>query len=242
MRSRPRARIHRRRMKQRVPTASRKTRSRRKREAPLHPSPDHGKRHALHHHRTRRSRKPDCERRRAGTLARTRSLRSDGEARLVSASQNAIRAAAPPAACGCITAAGDGRGLVDAQAQAQIPLKGALKALKPLLEDPSVLKIGQNMKYDTHGHVREHGVDTRAARRHDADVLRARRRRPRSRHGRAFRVAPRPQADPLLGSCGQGQVAHHFRSGADRQGGRLCGRGRRRDAQALAHIEAASCR
>jgi len=30
----------------------------------------------------------------------------------------------------------------------QIPLKDAIKALKPLLEDPSVLKIGHNIKYD----------------------------------------------------------------------------------------------
>ena len=31
----------------------------------------------------------------------------------------------------------------------QIPLKAAVKALKPLLEDPAVLKVGQNIKYDT---------------------------------------------------------------------------------------------
>ncbi len=31
---------------------------------------------------------------------------------------------------------------------AQIPLDQALEALKPLLEDPSVLKVGQNIKYD----------------------------------------------------------------------------------------------
>ena len=30
----------------------------------------------------------------------------------------------------------------------QIPLDAALDALKPLLEDPAVLKIGQNIKYD----------------------------------------------------------------------------------------------
>jgi DNA polymerase-1 len=30
----------------------------------------------------------------------------------------------------------------------QIPLEAALAALKPLLEDPSVLKVGQNLKYD----------------------------------------------------------------------------------------------
>ncbi|MFW2589031.1 DNA polymerase I [Sagittula sp. SSi028] len=36
----------------------------------------------------------------------------------------------------------------DALAEGQIPMQAALDALKPLLEDPAVLKIGQNMKYD----------------------------------------------------------------------------------------------
>ncbi len=36
----------------------------------------------------------------------------------------------------------------DALAAGQMPLDQALAALKPVLEDPSVLKIGQNMKYD----------------------------------------------------------------------------------------------
>ena len=36
----------------------------------------------------------------------------------------------------------------DALAGGQMPLEEALAALKPVLEDPSVLKIGQNMKYD----------------------------------------------------------------------------------------------
>ncbi|WP_299787414.1 DNA polymerase I [uncultured Marivita sp.] len=36
----------------------------------------------------------------------------------------------------------------DDLAEGQIPLEDALKALKPLLEDPAVMKIGQNMKYD----------------------------------------------------------------------------------------------
>jgi len=35
-----------------------------------------------------------------------------------------------------------------AEAPEQIPLQAALAALKPLLEDPGVLKIGQNIKYD----------------------------------------------------------------------------------------------
>jgi DNA polymerase-1 len=36
----------------------------------------------------------------------------------------------------------------DAKAPKQIPIKQALAALKPLFEDPGVLKVGQNLKYD----------------------------------------------------------------------------------------------
>ena len=44
---------------------------------------------------------------------------------------------------------GDGLFGSDDLAEGQIPLDDALKVLKPLLEDTAVLKIGQNMKYDT---------------------------------------------------------------------------------------------
>src|SRR5208282_1333249 len=52
--------------------------------------------------------------------------------------------------------AGGGQGALDLggdakarpEAPKQIPLKAALARLKPLLEDESVLKIGQNIKYD----------------------------------------------------------------------------------------------
>ena len=40
----------------------------------------------------------------------------------------------------------------------QMPLKTAIARLKPLLEDPSVLKVGQNIKYDM-GVLRRHGVE-----------------------------------------------------------------------------------
>lgn len=40
----------------------------------------------------------------------------------------------------------------------QIPIRDALAALKPLLEDPGVLKIGQNLKYDWLMLIR-HGID-----------------------------------------------------------------------------------
>ncbi len=56
----------------------------------------------------------------------------------------------PGKACYIPLAHGKGEGLdLDGAATTpQIPLREALDALKPLLEDPSVLKIGQNLKYD----------------------------------------------------------------------------------------------
>ena len=44
--------------------------------------------------------------------------------------------------------AGDGLDFGDGGDLRQIPLAEAIAALKPLLEDPSILKIGQNLKYD----------------------------------------------------------------------------------------------
>ncbi|WP_170364059.1 DNA polymerase I [Ruegeria arenilitoris] len=46
----------------------------------------------------------------------------------------------------------------DALAEGQMPLDEALAMLKPVLEDPSILKIGQNMKYDAKIFAR-YGVD-----------------------------------------------------------------------------------
>ena len=71
----------------------------------------------------------------------------------------------------------------------------ALAALKPLLEDPAALKIGQNIKFDWLVLAR-HGIEHGADRRHHADVLRARRRRAgRPRHGGPLQGAPRARAD-----------------------------------------------
>ena len=39
-------------------------------------------------------------------------------------------------------------GVLDSAVGAQIPLDDALAALKPLLEDPAIVKVGQNIKYD----------------------------------------------------------------------------------------------
>jgi len=46
----------------------------------------------------------------------------------------------------------------DALAEGQMPLEQALTLLKPMFEDPSILKIGQNMKYDAKIFAR-YGVD-----------------------------------------------------------------------------------
>ncbi len=43
---------------------------------------------------------------------------------------------------------GDGLFRGAARAEGQVPMAEALAALKPVLEDPAILKIGQNMKYD----------------------------------------------------------------------------------------------
>jgi DNA polymerase I len=43
---------------------------------------------------------------------------------------------------------GDSDGTHEADAPEQIPMQDALDALKPMLEDPAVLKVGQNIKYD----------------------------------------------------------------------------------------------
>lgn len=44
--------------------------------------------------------------------------------------------------------AGEDLFATDALAEGQMPLELALEMLKPMLQDPSILKIGQNMKYD----------------------------------------------------------------------------------------------
>ncbi len=60
---------------------------------------------------------------------------------------------------GALDLAGDG-GAKDAGdlLPGQIPLKTAIARLKPLLEDPSILKVGQNIKYDMCV-LRQHGVE-----------------------------------------------------------------------------------
>jgi len=54
--------------------------------------------------------------------------------------------------------AGSGLDFDGAGAQEQIPLHDAVRVLKPLLEDPAVLKIGQNLKFDMLV-FRQHGIE-----------------------------------------------------------------------------------
>ena len=53
---------------------------------------------------------------------------------------------------------GDGLDLEGAGDIEQIPMREALDALKPVLEDPAVLKVGQNLKYDILV-LANHGID-----------------------------------------------------------------------------------
>ena len=121
----------------------------------------------------------------------------------------------------------------------QISEQAALAAIKPLLEDPGVLKIGQNMKYDWLIFA-QRGIDVRPMRRHHADVLRARRRPRRPRHGRAVGSRARPHADHVRAGRRLRQVAGAVRLRDHREGHRIRRRGRRRDAAAVARAEAAA--
>src|SRR5207248_2913290 len=56
---------------------------------------------------------------------------------------------------------GSGGGLFEGGAvEGQIRFEDAIARLKPLLEDPSILKIGQNLKYDIEVLAR-HGIDVK---------------------------------------------------------------------------------
>ncbi len=67
---------------------------------------------------------------------------------------------------------GSGGGLFQGErAPDQIEEAAALMALKPLLENPGVLKIGQNLKFDWQIFA-VRGIEIRILRRHHADVLR----------------------------------------------------------------------
>ncbi len=52
---------------------------------------------------------------------------------------------------------GEGVGLLDQDVPPQVPLADAIALLKPLLEDPAVLKVGQNIKFDAQVFA-QHGI------------------------------------------------------------------------------------
>ncbi len=125
----------------------------------------------------------------------------------------------------------------------QVPIAEALAVLKPLLEDPAVLKIGQNLKYDCLV-LRAARHRSGAARRHHADVLRARRRPRAARHGRAVRAPSQARLHALHAGAGaragRQEVRQDLRAGAARQGHRVCRRGCRRHAAPVDGAEAAA--
>ena len=137
---------------------------------------DRPQRLRLHPRRRRRWRPGSPRRARAGVVAfdtETTSL-DPMQAELVGFSLAVAPGHAPPT-CRSATAPAPATCSAAARRRTRSPLDEALAALKPLLEDPSVLKIGQNLKYDWLL-MHRHGIDVAPLRRHDADVLRARRR------------------------------------------------------------------
>ena len=92
----------------------------------------------------------------------------------------------------------------------QIPLAEALARLKPLLEDPSVLKIGQNLK-PLYLLLSRHGIAVAPYDDTMLIVLRARCRQGRRRPDRARRALARLHADQLQGRhAGTGRQAVTF--------------------------------
>ena len=115
----------------------------------------------------------------------------------------------------------------------------ALHALKPLLEDKSILKVGAEHEIRLAG-VRPARHRDRRLRRHHADFLRARRRQRRPRHGRSLRDdgwVTRPFISPT--SPAPGKIAGQLRLRRHRQGDRIRRRGRRRDAAAVERAQTA---
>ena len=117
----------------------------------------------------------------------------------------------------------------------QIDEGQAIALLKPLLEDPGVLKIGQNVKFDWHVFARRgvevapfddtmlisYALDSGATNDgHGMDAL--------------VRALARPQADRFQRGRRLWAQFHRLRAGGDRQGDAIRRRGRRRDAAPVA--------
>ena len=94
------------------------------------------------------------------------------------------------------------------------------RRLKPLLEDPGVLKIGQNLKFDL-ADFRRRGIEIALLRRHHADVLcgrcRPRRSRPRSAGASATSITPTIDFNEVT-KAGKAKITFERR---DRQGDRI---------------------
>ncbi len=106
--------------------------------------------------------------------------------------------------------------------------------LKPLLEDPSVLKVAQNLKYD-YLLMKRHGITVAGLRRHDADVLRARRRQRHAWHGsRSPSAGSNHKPIAYKDVAGTGKARVTFDHGRHRPRHGLCRRGCRRHAAPLA--------
>ena len=132
-----------------------------------------------------------------------------------------------------------------AEKPVQLDRDVALAKLKPLFEDPGVLKIGHNIKYDliVLGRAGEVWRDRgRAVRRHDRDELRPRRRAARPRHGRARRDASVAQLHRVQGRRRHRQEAARVRRNRSEGGDALRRRGCRRDLAAVAPVQAAAAR
>ena len=114
----------------------------------------------------------------------------------------------------------------------QLPLKTAIAKLKPLLEDPSVLKVGQNIKYDMCV-LRRHGVEIGPV--DDTMLLSFVLDAGKHNHGmdELAELLSRPEDHQVLRRGRQRRQAGELRQGADRQGARLRRRGRRRHPAAL---------
>ena len=137
---------------------------------------------------------------------------------------------------------GEGEGLFnEGLLPGQMPIREAIARLKPMLEDRSILKVGQNLKFDWLVLAR-HGIEIAPF---DDTMLisYALDCRPRgSRHGRARQAAPQPYLHRLRGRRRQRQDARRLCARSDRQGDGIRGRRRRRDAAAMARAEAAADR
>ena len=113
------------------------------------------------------------------------------------------------------------------------------RLLGPVLEDPAVLKIGQNVKARGEA-LRAARHPAGADRRHDADVLRAARGAARARARLSGGRLPRAHAGAGEGADRRRQGGARLRPGAGRGGGALRRRACRGDLAALVGAEAAA--